>query len=131
MKNGQENESVEIELNINPSFRPSLKIRAKKGSIYYQGNPHGSFFDTIENTITISESDFNDLIKDIKTLHVFSIPEFAMGLDGTTYTIRIENGWNSVTYNWWGECPKEWEQLGKLAEKLVDFTRKYNVMSPE
>jgi len=119
-------ESLEIELEVDPSFSPPLKITAKKGVITYDGNleQENSIFEpNAGGEITISQSDFNDLLGDIKLNRITAFPEFSMGLDGTTYTISIKNGFNSATYNWWVECPPEWETLGKLAEKLIDFVK--------
>jgi len=119
--------SLEIELEVDPSFSPPLKITAKKGVITYEGNleQENSIFEpNAGGEITISPSDFDNLLGDFKLSLITAFPEFSMGLDGTTYTIRIKNGFNSSTYNWWVECPPEWETLGKLAEKLIDFVIK-------
>jgi hypothetical protein len=43
------------------------------------------------------------------------IPEFVMGLDGTTYTIKIKNGFNEVSYKWWGGTPPK---MGEFAGHL-------------
>lgn len=133
MKKEQKNESVEIELDVRTSFDGQLKIRAKKSTIYCQGDPSLKelYYDNREKTIPISQSDFNDLIEDIKAYRVCSIPEFTSGIDGTTYTISVENGMNSVVYRWWGECPKEWDKLGKLAEKLIDYVRQNNIQDQQ
>jgi len=125
-------ESLEIELKVDPSFSRPLKITAKKGIITYKGNleQENSIFEpNAGGKITISPSDFNNLLGDIKLYRITAFPEFSMGLDGTTYTISIKNGFNSVTYSWWAECPPEWETLGTLAEKLIDFVKK-NIVKP-
>jgi len=120
-------ESLEIELEVDPSFSTSLKITAKKGVIAYEGNveQEESFFEPdISGKIIISPSEFNELFGYIESYRITAFPEFSMGLDGTTYTISIKNGFNSVIYSWWEECPPEWEKLGKLADKLIDFVKK-------
>ena len=127
MKNELNDESLEIELEVDPSFSPPLKITANKGVIAYQGNLEQENYIIGPNDsgkITISPSDFNDLLEDIKLSRIPASPEFSMGLDGTTYTICIKNGFNSVTYSWWEECPPEWEKLGKLADKLIDYVER-------
>ena len=127
MKNEQNDESLEIELEVDPSFSSPLKITANKEVIAYQGNLEQENYIIGPNDsgkITISPSDFNDLLEDIKLSRIPASPEFSMGLDGTTYTISIKNGFNSVTYSWWEECPPEWEKLGKLADKLIDYVER-------
>ena len=120
-------ESLEIELEVDPSFSPALKITAKKGVIAYEGNleQENSIFESnISGEITIAPSDFDNLLGDIKLYQITIFPEFSMGLDGTTYTIRFNNGFSSSTFSWWEECPPEWEKLGKLADKLIDYVKK-------
>jgi len=135
MKNEQNDESLEVELTVDPSFSPPLKITVKKGVITYQGNLEQDNFNrenyyldsNVGRDIMISSSDFNDLLGDIKLYQIPACPEFSMGFDGTTYTIRIENGFNSAIYSWWAECPPEWEMLGKLADKLVEYVKNNKV----
>lgn len=49
-------------------------------------------------------------------------PEFAMGLDGTTWELRIEYGWNRVHLAWWPELPRAWQSLRPLLDFLVSLT---------
>lgn len=128
MKNEQENESLEIDLEADPSYSAPLKITVKKGIIEYQGKlMDGNYMlePDISGKITISPSDFNDMLRDIKLCRISAFPkELSMGLDGTTYTISVRNGFNSAIYSWWEECPSEWEKLGKLADKLIDYVKR-------
>ena len=127
MKNEQNDNSLEIVLVVDPSFISPLKITANKEVIAYQGNleqENSILGPNDSGKITMSPSDFNDLLEDIKLYRITAFPEFSMGLDGTTYTISIKNGFNSVTYSWWEECPPEWEKLGKLADKLIDYVKR-------
>jgi hypothetical protein len=63
------------------------------------------------------------LIDDLVSASILPIAEFSMGLDGTTYSIAISNGFNRSEYTWWEECPKEWQMLGKFAENLLQFVK--------
>jgi len=127
MKNEQENESLEIELEVYPSFKLPLKITVEKCHITYQGyfkQGNSDFPQNASGKIPISSSDFNELVGDIKIGRISAFPKYSMGLDGTTFKISIKNGFNSAIYEWWAECPSEWAQLGKLAEKLIDYVKR-------
>lgn len=43
-------------------------------------------------------------------------PEGPLGLDGTTTTVRIERGMNSVEFSWWEDPPEEWKNLERLIQ---------------
>jgi hypothetical protein len=47
------------------------------------------------------------------------MPTFAMGLDGTGWELRIENGWNTLRIRWWPALPAEWESLRPVVEHLA------------
>ena len=123
MKNEEENESLEIELEIESGriIAPqNPKITVKKGIIAYQG-----FGPNASREIIISPSDFEDLFGDIESYRIAPFPKSPRCyLDGTFYTISIKNGMNSVTCRWHVECPPEWEKVGKLADKLIDYVKR-------
>ena len=65
----------------------------------------------------------------LKVLKLPVAPEGIMGLDGTTHTLQISNGLNSITYEWWVDLPKNLsglrlilEQLFKMADLDIDIT---------
>jgi len=94
------------------------------GNIYIEENMEESALDTDgEWEFEMSVSDYEDIVHVIQNLEVKAIPEFIMGVDGTTYELKIHNGFNSVEYNWWGELPAGWENLGKFTTKLIKYTR--------
>ena len=41
-----------------------------------------------------------------------------MGLDGTTYSLKISVGLTNVTLRWWEEIPAEWQSLSPIVEAL-------------
>ena len=46
-------------------------------------------------------------------------PEGVLGLDGTTYELLIERGFNRIQYTWWGEPPAAWRPLRELSNTLL------------
>jgi hypothetical protein len=129
MENEQEDEYLTIELVVDPSFCSPLTITATNKVITYCGNLeiNDCFieYDEVNEEISISPLDFKVLIDEIKMCKIPIMPEeFTMGLDGTTYTIRIINGDNCAEFSWWETCPLEWEILGDLAENLIKFCKK-------
>lgn len=57
------------------------------------------------------------------------VPEGAMGLDGTSWTLVITRGFNTVTLTWWGKLPREWGALGHFLAQ-VDASRKGGANRP-
>ena len=60
------------------------------------------------------------LLKLVQT-KIASSPRWVMGLDGTTYIVKVENGLNVATYEWWSYLPKDWEAIGDLVRKLYEW----------
>jgi hypothetical protein len=48
------------------------------------------------------------------------VPETIEGLDGTTYELLIERGFNKVQFTWWCEPPRVWKALAKVAKALLN-----------
>lgn len=46
-----------------------------------------------------------------------------VGLDGTTYTLRIGCE-SSVEYTWWADLPDEWSALAPLVDKIMQVVDK-------
>ncbi|OPX62557.1 MULTISPECIES: hypothetical protein [unclassified Methanoregula] len=116
-----------IELVVDPSFCIPLTITLTNQGITYCGNLELNGFPIepeVSEEISISPFDFKDFTDEIMISNFPIIPEFSMGCDGTTYTIRIKNGFNYAEYSWWDTCPEGWEKLGNLAEKLINFCKK-------
>ena len=56
-------------------------------------------------------------ILDILERQVFpAVPEAASGLDGSSYELLIEHGFNKVQFAWWGEPQGLWKALGELSK---------------
>ncbi len=54
----------------------------------------------------------------LASLSVRVIPEFAMGLDGTTTKLTIQHGFNQITLCWWANLPDAWQDLRGLLAQL-------------
>ena len=50
-----------------------------------------------------------------------AVPEAIFGLDGTTYELLIERGFNRIQFTWWCEPPAVWKALGELSERLLNM----------
>ena len=69
---------------------------------------------------TVTSPALADVLAQLTALRVAAAPSSSsIGLDGTTYTITIEEGWASATYTWWQEAPPEWAPLAQLMARIV------------
>jgi hypothetical protein len=55
----------------------------------------------------------------LKGLTIAIVPQGGMGLDGTTYELLIERGFNKVQFTWWSDPPEAWKSLGDLSKRLL------------
>lgn len=68
-------------------------------------------------------------VEPLRAKAVFSIlfsqsyrPEIGgIGLDGTTYELKMESGNTGLTLHWWEELPQPWRHLQKAIEMLEDW----------
>jgi len=49
-----------------------------------------------------------------------AVLEATSWLDGTTYELLIERGFNRVQFTWWCEPPGVWKALGELSRRLLN-----------
>jgi hypothetical protein len=70
--------------------------------------------------LDIPESEVQEKMRIIEEAEIPAVPEFTMGVDGTTYELYLGSGFNSVCYHWWGDPPKGWEPFASLVKWLVD-----------
>jgi hypothetical protein len=59
------------------------------------------------------------------------VPESVLGLDGTTYELLIERGFNRIRFTWWGEPPRAWRVLRELSNTLLDLADAASVIDAE
>lgn len=55
----------------------------------------------------------------LEHLVVSVAPQGFAGLDGTTYDLLIERGFNRIRFTWWSEPPAVWQALGSLSKTLL------------
>lgn len=81
-------------------------------------------YNEIEHQIT--EIEVNELLKIINEVNLQILPDYGIGCDGETYSIKIVNGWNSVEFNWWSDtCGIQWKSLGLFSQELMKLKNKY------
>jgi hypothetical protein len=78
----------------------------------------------------LNSEEVEEMIKHLSNVSLSVLPEWVEGLDGTTYSLKITCGLNSVVYKWWDELPKEYKALERVIEKLfswadLDFKEMY------
>lgn len=69
--------------------------------------------------VSVREVDSNDVecaLRKLMTTPIYICPEPVLGLDGTTTTVTISQGMNTVTFSWWGDIPKQWINLVTVLE---------------
>ncbi len=49
-------------------------------------------------------------------------PAFAVGLDGTTFSLVLSHGPSETIYTWWSYYPVGYEPLAEFAEALLEAT---------
>lgn len=98
-----------ITIKIRPSFSMELTICLSQSFLHknnfelsYKGG--GMFFEKSspepDTVIKLKKKEWDALVEDLKG-EIEIIPKFAMGLDGCTYTIKIQNGFNEYKYTLW------------------------------
>lgn len=55
----------------------------------------------------------------LESLVMSVVPAEVFGLDGTTYELLIERGFNKIQFTWWGEPPAAWRALRELSNALL------------
>ncbi|MBZ4218613.1 MAG: hypothetical protein LAC69_00270 [Chlorobium sp.] len=57
----------------------------------------------------------------IQGIRIGPYPDFVMGLDGTTFTLHFDSGFNKATYVWWVTLPIQWLELQPLVQCLEEL----------
>jgi len=68
----------------------------------------------------IPPEEVEEILDTLKSQIPSAIPEAISGLDGTTYELLIERGFNKVQFTWWCEPPGVWKALGELSRRLLN-----------
>lgn len=70
----------------------------------------------------VSTDDVSHLLAKLSGLRIPPVPDGIMGLDGTTYTLRIVQMFNAASYTWWEASPKGWEGLEEVAQRMIGLS---------
>lgn len=74
----------------------------------------------------LSKNEIDNLFEMLSKLQVGIFPEYAEGCDGVFYTLRIEQGFNSVEYHWWVDLAgEEWKGLYEIRDFMKKLSKKY------
>ncbi len=68
----------------------------------------------------ISPAEAREILDTLESQVPSTVPEVIFGLDGTTYELLIERGFNRVQFAWWCEPPAVWKALGELSSRLLN-----------
>ena len=66
-------------------------------------------------------------LQDLKTQTIQLLPESVLGLDGTTTSLTIEQGFNKLHLSWWQDAPPQWAGL----QLIFDFFRLGQIIHPQ
>jgi hypothetical protein len=69
----------------------------------------------------VPQSEAKKLTAALEHEALYVTPESVEGLDGTTYELLIERGFNRIQFKWWGEPPAAWRALREVSSTLLDL----------
>jgi len=73
----------------------------------------------------ISKDEVNELFDTFEFINLKIMPNCGMGVDGETYSLKISNGWNSISFNWWSETfGEQWRGLKIFRTKINELKDK-------
>jgi len=102
-----------------PIFTASSVIKPDNVTIGYESKDDSYSLSYKNKNYVIHKSNVDELLKTLDELRISKMPEFAFGLDGETYSLKISNGWNTVEFSWWSDsCGEQWKGLFAFREKL-------------
>ena len=110
----------------NPSFRAPIAIEVVSANgtendseltLRMESDPQLGGFGT--QTRPISPQEAVELWLLLDGLETASAEGHAIGFDGTSFTLRIERSGEQAAYSWWGDSRSEWEDVGRLVDKLL------------
>lgn len=69
----------------------------------------------------IPVSELQELLHAVRSATVSAVGGCALGLDGTSYELTIQDGVARVTYSWWMTPERGWRPLAEIADLLLHF----------
>lgn len=77
----------------------------------------------------ITKDEYENLMQIIESQPMPILPNYAMGLDGETFSLKFSRGFNSVSFVWWSKYSGEqWQPLLLFRDKLIALKNKYLIM---
>ena len=71
----------------------------------------------------LSSEEAGRLLQLVSAITVMPVPPYAMGRNGTFYTLKVQRGFNSAAFTWWNDLPESWWQLEKVVQVLMGYDR--------
>jgi hypothetical protein len=125
-----------IELEVHYASEGSLKISINENGSKYdmhvckipppfelsRYNGRMPKIESVNYSLELNKNLVTKLLTAMSEIKIPAIPEFNSGIDGSTYMLNINNGYNSSCYTWWNTPPRGYESLGRLVELLVEMS---------
>ena len=130
---------IEAEVVITPSFATDVRytVRATEGTKFEVCRyglawpadradwvaPDGRPLFILENVDVKRVVESATLAKTLIDLAAARVPGTAsadgMGLDGTTFRVTTRRYASTLTFEWWGEPPPEWQAIAQFTKELI------------
>jgi len=112
-----------LEFEVEPSFKPRFVVKLvryhSESDRYCLRCELADYLDPGSWETQVSEAVVDELLSELGTIRLAPIPDFAMGLDGTTYRVAMNRGWNKLVVQWWGHVPTQWVQMVPFLRRVV------------
>lgn len=126
-------ERFHLRYEVDPSFQPSyaLSVDYENGQARLQfGAQHRPWEERSEDaqqppSIDLPPEEVHHLLSLLLRLRITPFAPAKEGLDGVTYSLRIQHGVDSAEFCWWCDLPKGWGGLRPLQKQLEAYCATY------
>ena len=115
-----------ITLKAHPSFAPSIEIavisasgREGGGDLTLAVGSDPLLGGPASREESIRPRDAESIWEMLDDIDMREAEGVAIGLDGTNFSLTIERADARATYSWWGSAAAEWDEVGRLVDKLL------------
>lgn len=67
----------------------------------------------------IPATELQELLEYVRSVNISALGACAMGIDGESYELTLENGSAHATYRWWMTPDERWQPLQEIASRLL------------